>query len=416
MPSKRAKSCFVPNCNSGYQSCKEKVPLFRTPKEAERLEAWSRNIKRADRTLDSTCVVCAKHSEEQYIEKTSKHIVNGEIVQIQRDRPLLRDDAAPTIFPDAPSYFTRSLPKKRKTRDLCHQLLPPCKRKKQEEICEAVDIQGEERSSTATQRSGTSQFYSNLHLLTSHWSKIVFEEDPLSAHYAWCEPGSNSHVKTTKLVTFCSLSGENTARCCVYLRAVKIIDIEVHTSAEAEAQLMSAENSAMCPGATLKPLVGKNYVTFGNKYFSKDCTGCPQDGQPCLRCRYLKKLIQNHMSRKRKKTSSSTKKQSRRRHALLKAKKKLLVARKTIEQLQAQINSLPSTIIQERLAGLPPKQRAAVTCCFDAASRKSRQGMKYDKSWILECILMRMRSPKLYEHIRKQNIFALPSKSCHTWL
>lgn len=38
--------------------------------------------------------------------------------------------------------------------------------------------------------------------------------------------------------------------------------------------------------------------------------------------------------------------------------------------------------------------------------------MKYDNSWILECILMRMRSPKLYEHIRKQNILALPSKSC----
>ncbi|XP_029823499.2 uncharacterized protein LOC115309382 [Ixodes scapularis] len=168
----------------------------------------------------------------------------------------------------------------------------------------------------------------------------------------------------------------------------------------------------MCPGATLKPLVGKNYVTFGNKYFSKDCTGRPQNEQLCLRCRYLKKLIQNQMSRKRKKTSSSTKKQSRRRHALFKAKKKLLVARKTIEQLQAQNDSLPSTIIQERLAGLPPKQRAAVTCCFDAASRKSRQGMKYDKSWILECILMRMRSPKLYEHIRKQNILALPSKSC----
>ncbi|XP_042143964.1 52 kDa repressor of the inhibitor of the protein kinase-like [Ixodes scapularis] len=201
MPSKRAKSCFVPNCNRGYQSCKEKVPLFRAPKDAERLEAWSQNIKRADRTLDSTRVVCAKHFEEQYIEKTFKqfnHIVNGKLVQIQRDRPLLKDDAVPTIFPSAPSYFTRSLPKKRKTRDLCHQLLPPRKRKRQEENCEAVDIQGEEtssrwthesvhiqdeeRSSTATQRSGKSQFYRNLHLPTSYWSKIVFEDDPFSVH------------------------------------------------------------------------------------------------------------------------------------------------------------------------------------------------------------------------------------------
>lgn len=89
MPSKSAKSCFVSNCNSIYPSCKVKVPLFRAPPSV-----WkSRNIKRADRTLDSAFVACAKHFEKQYMEKTFKHIVMGELDEIQRDRPLLRNNA-----------------------------------------------------------------------------------------------------------------------------------------------------------------------------------------------------------------------------------------------------------------------------------------------------------------------------------
>lgn len=38
--------------------------------------------------------------------------------------------------------------------------------------------------------------------------------------------------------------------------------------------------------------------------------------------------------------------------------------------------------------------------------------MAYDKLWVLECILMRMKSLQLYEHIRKHEIMALPSKTC----
>ncbi|KAH8010112.1 hypothetical protein HPB51_024787 [Rhipicephalus microplus] len=38
--------------------------------------------------------------------------------------------------------------------------------------------------------------------------------------------------------------------------------------------------------------------------------------------------------------------------------------------------------------------------------------MAYDKLWVLECILMQMKSLQLYEHIRKHEIMALPSKTC----
>ncbi|KAH9385003.1 hypothetical protein HPB48_027039 [Haemaphysalis longicornis] len=38
--------------------------------------------------------------------------------------------------------------------------------------------------------------------------------------------------------------------------------------------------------------------------------------------------------------------------------------------------------------------------------------MVYDQLWVLECVLMRIKSPKLYEHVRRHEILALSSKSC----
>lgn len=42
-------------------------------------------------------------------------MINGETVQIRRDRPCLTPDAIRTVFPNVPSYLTKKLPPKRKT-------------------------------------------------------------------------------------------------------------------------------------------------------------------------------------------------------------------------------------------------------------------------------------------------------------
>ncbi|KAH6930886.1 hypothetical protein HPB50_020636 [Hyalomma asiaticum] len=104
--------CFEPNCNSGYRSCKEARCLFRVPLEADRREEWSQNIKRGGRVLNESSVVCERHFEARFIQRTFQTTFNGKIIEIPRDRPLLSKGAIPTIFPDAPKYFSKSLPKK----------------------------------------------------------------------------------------------------------------------------------------------------------------------------------------------------------------------------------------------------------------------------------------------------------------
>lgn len=80
--------------------------------------------------------------------------------------------------------------------------------------------------------------------------------------------------------------------------------------------------------------------------------------------------------------------------------------------MKSQNELLSKMEFEHRISGLPCKQQLAVRACFDASMRKSAKGMKYTDKWLLECILMRMKSPKLYEHIRRHKILPLPGRTC----
>lgn len=57
---------------------------------------------------------------------------------------------------------------------------------------------------------------------------------------------------------------------------------------------------------------------------------------------------------------------------------------------------------------LPPKQQMAIRACFTAKKRKSACICMRRAIRVLLC----MRSPKLYEHLCKQKILILPSRTC----
>ncbi|XP_042146902.1 uncharacterized protein LOC115318424 [Ixodes scapularis] len=67
--------------------------------------------------------------------------------------------------------------------------------------------------------------------------------------------------------------------------------------------------------------------------------------------------------------------------------------------------------LMEKIAMLSQKQQESVRHCFAALRRKSTRGMHFTNDWVLECILMKMKSPKLYRHIRTHGILVLPSNT-----
>lgn len=68
-------------------------------------------------------------------------------------------------------------------------------------------------------------------------------------------------------------------------------------------------------------------------------------------------------------------------------------------------------MFDKAVQALPVKQQQQVRACLAACKRRSTKGMKYEAQWVLECAVMCMKSPRLYEHIRKHKIMVLPSRT-----
>lgn len=119
------KKCFVPNCSSGYRSCPDQVSLFKAPSEPARLELWRRAIPRADRILQPSDHVCAKHFPEHMISKSYYAEFNGKVLlNVPKKIPVLSANAVPSIFPGCPKYLTkptrsRKPPRKRQSTATC---------------------------------------------------------------------------------------------------------------------------------------------------------------------------------------------------------------------------------------------------------------------------------------------------------
>ena len=64
-------------------------------------------------------------------------------------------------------------------------------------------------------------------------------------------------------------------------------------------------------------------------------------------------------------------------------------------------------VIDEAIKELPAVQQQAVRACFDASTRKGPPERRYTFEWVYECLLVRIKSPKLCSHIQERNILPL---------
>ncbi|KAH7940094.1 hypothetical protein HPB52_021777 [Rhipicephalus sanguineus] len=313
---KRDGVCYVQGCKSGYKSCKETRSLFRAPIEPERLAEWSRKIPRRDRPFDHACVVCERHFDERFIERTFRTKIKGEIVEIPRDRPLLTKDAVPTIFPEAPKYYTKKLPKKRKERNLCDQVrAKPPKRQEHSTVENACVPTSKEASEGLNCEPGSPQ---NEHVETTDdrlvfsrlripkgWSEITLVDYEGLRLYAQCEADVAEPYCSVVMLKSVRIEarqgGLDTAAAEVRLRGKIWCEQELTTREEAEELIDSIDKLLLCPGVGMQPLT-RECPAYNGKFFSKDCTLFADEklGRSCASCRYQRKLIQNQMGRRRK--------------------------------------------------------------------------------------------------------------------
>lgn len=404
----------MPGCTTGYKSNKNKLALFGVPKDQTLLAQWQRAVPRADKKLEENCAVCELHFDDRFISRYFEHTVNGELIRIDRTRPVLLPGAVPTRFPNLPAYCSKRLPPERKRPTRTEQHAPPRKKRAQETT---TSVSAENAIDSVDINSDSCMPFENFALPSPSWGKHTFSVSPLIVGYSVCEPGKDKSILfARKLVVF--TQEENGVKQEVFVKGIQIL----HDVCDDPASLLGQVDAlSVCSGAgTVEEfpfaIGNKRYLVTGTEISSSKCHGTAQEKKQCVSCKLLRKgLLNQRSSRKQRSRTQAVRLSLRRRtqtQALKRLRAKLSRYEDNMKKLKQQSEELEENVLENRLKDLRPKQRLAIMQCFQGARRKSAKGMKYNPEWLLECMIMRIKSPRLYEHVRREGILLLPSRSC----
>ncbi|KAG8196624.1 hypothetical protein JTE90_014181 [Oedothorax gibbosus] len=126
-----------------------------------------------------TDFVCEKHFEPDCVEKTYRHIINGEVVEVPRGKACLKPGSVPTIFPNLPPRFSKTT-KKRKSPTKRHTNPKPAKRLKPVATSNSVAIEEDSCPETNQQRIRNMLL---SHSLTNGWGRYA-EQNSVYFTYA----------------------------------------------------------------------------------------------------------------------------------------------------------------------------------------------------------------------------------------
>ncbi|XP_070384607.1 uncharacterized protein [Dermacentor albipictus] len=183
-----------------------------------------------------------------------------------------------------------------------------------------------------------------------------------------------------KLVKFKSESNQPESLCCsVFLRGQLRSQCTVSSPEETQSVLDSTHALVLCGGCGMKSEKQGRYISFAGCYFSIKCTYVCESKGPCIHCKYLRKLLQNQLSRKWQNggISKRLQKHANTRRSLRTAQKKLLNAEWDLAAMRQANQQIADEVLSARIKSLPEKQQMAVRACFQAATRKSTSGTLY---------------------------------------
>lgn len=120
-----------------------------------------------------------------------------------------------------------------------------------------------------------------------------------------------------------------------------------------------------------------------------------------------KTLAKKQKQRKVVQRSVPEKKQLARKLARSKrAKQKHQIRATTLKKQLAKGNA---EAMEKVLKRFPPSQQMAFRAAVQALNKNTSKGLRYDKEWLMNCLLLRISSPKAYKLLTKMKILPLPS-------
>lgn len=217
-----------------------------------------------------------------------------------------------------------------------------------------------------------------------------------------------------KHVTFCASGSAITHE--VFVRVVKI---SMNGPCEPASLLEAVDAMPVCSGASLlcefpSASSGQNLKVWNGMLYYNMCKGTSsKDERSCISCKYLRKLLVNQRYRKKAagKLTHATKLKAKT-QTVRRLRNTVKTLDQTIPQIKLENEEIQEATLLSKIDKLPSKQKNEILQCFEAARCKSLNGMRYSPEWMLECVIMHMKSPRLYENVRREKILVLPSSTC----
>lgn len=340
----RQNHCFAPGCKSGQNLRRARRPtdpprmsLFGVPRDEQMFRRWQRYMppRKDGKKLMRNSAVCERHFDPQFVLRYYEHIINKQVVRIERGVPGLTPDAVPTIFPESPKYYTRRVPKRRRPPQRA-PLPPPKSRRTRTPSPAADDVSavasecpepvtteqepapadpGATRASAEpeeqiVEREVTPAFpYEDMPLPSRRWARHVVSEKPLVIAYSTCrlsdddEPG---RLVTEKLVLVREYAEH--AECHVYFEGRRLHCFDGPGGTDYPCTLLQRVDQVKpCPGlgdaeefpfAARLPYIAER----GPRLHSAQCTSVgTARGTMCDKCVNGRKLLRKRLARQERK-------------------------------------------------------------------------------------------------------------------
>jgi len=414
----RNTHCFVPGCKSGYSTKSAqpttKCSLFKAPDQ--KLSLWSNAIPRLDRQLTVKDCVCELHFRPEHVIQEDKICVGNDVVVLPRQRPRLHEDAVPCIFPNLPHYLTKEhkLPRRTIVKHCCSAASAST----DDELLH-VD---ESSNDTCTSKQITYNDLQESHkcLCPPDWFSKTGDGDSVVCFGKLVV--ENNHLK---VVTCVSVSRDMKVTLFCRDRIVQPVSLPVKITYEQELRtlLSAVDGMKECGGASghnteyqQASLIKSRLGWYDECRFTwrhVNCAGLvPSHLGRCLACRRFRKIMQTSYRRKQVNAGRKRKRaQYIRARKVVALKKRMMRFRQTVQLLRKRVQQQPKDVVQNYISDLPQVQQSAFKHCIRQASVRSAKGMRYQNEWLLSCMILRIKSPKAYNHLREHQFLALPAKS-----
>ncbi|KAK8786620.1 hypothetical protein V5799_023606 [Amblyomma americanum] len=221
-----------------------KLSLFGVPKDEELFLKWQRNIPRADKPLERNAAVCELPFDAQFVSRHFEHVFQGQLVRIDRNRPVLSPDGIPTVFPNVPKYLSNPVPNNRKSRERPDP--QPSNIRKRHRMDEPSPDSADD-ASLLDDRPVLAVDSINVPLPSNRWGRHAFGEKPLHVVYSLCLLGTDtSLLHAQKMVVFRDV--DSAVKYEVYVRG---LELTLALPCDPASVLQTVDSIEVCSGAGL---------------------------------------------------------------------------------------------------------------------------------------------------------------------